>query len=182
MAIIRFYGDLKQFGDKFRMSTETASEALNGLYCQINGLKRHIMNGHFRVRIHGEDMSEKNLQFGLHSKIPENAVIHVIPKIAGAKNTGALSFIAGLVMVVVGAYTNQYWLVGMGMGMMMGGAAEMLAKTPKTEKRDANGEHRNTYFSNLDNSIAQGAVVPVIYGEIMTGSKTLSRGLETIDE
>ena len=85
MAKIRLYGDLKQYGDKFNMNVETAAEALNGLYCQIKGLKKQIMDGFFRVRINGVDMNEGNLQFGLHSRIPQNAVIHIVPKTEGAK-------------------------------------------------------------------------------------------------
>ncbi|OCG39062.1 hypothetical protein A9G29_09800 [Gilliamella sp. Fer2-1] len=181
MAIIRFYGNLKQYGDKFTMSVETAAEALNGLYCQIKGLKKQIMDGYFRVRINGVDMNEDNLQFGLHSRIPQDAIIHIVPQVAGAKG-GFLSAIAGAVMVVVGAWTGQYWLVGMGVGMMVGGVAMMLTKLPKTDKSADGGTNKNTYFSNLDNTIAQGAPVPLCYGLTKIGSKVLSQGLETLDD
>jgi predicted phage tail protein len=181
VAIIKFYGNLKQYGDKFNMNAETAAEALNGLYCQIKGLKQQIMDGYFRVRINGVDMNEDNLQFGLHSRIPQDAVIHIVPQVAGAKG-GFLSAIAGAVMVVVGAWTGQYWLVGMGVGMMVGGVAMMLTKLPKTDKSADGGTNKNTYFSNLDNTIAQGAPVPLCYGLIKVGSKVLSQGLETLDD
>ncbi|OCG40797.1 hypothetical protein A9G28_07600 [Gilliamella sp. Fer1-1] len=180
MAIVRLYGNLKQYGDKFNMNAETAAEALNGLYCQINGLKKQIMDGYFRVRIKGVDMNEGNLQFGLHSRIPQDAVIHIVPKTAGAKG-GIFSFIAGAAMVVVGVLTEQYWLAGMGVGMMLGGVAQMLTKLPKTDKLTAD-KNNNTYFSNLDNTIAQGAPVPLCYGLIKVGSKVLSQGLETLDD
>ena len=181
MAIVRLYGNLKQYGDKFNMSVDTAAEALNGLYCQIKGLKKRIMDGYFRVRINGVDMNEDNLQFGLHSRIPQDAVIHIVPQVAGAKG-GFLSAIAGAVMVVVGAWTGQYWLVGMGVGMMVGGVAQMLTKMPKTDKLKEGMANKNTYFSNLDNTIAQGAPVPVIYGQPKIGSKVLSQGLEVLED
>ena len=181
MAKIRLYGDLKQFGDKFDMNIKTAAEGLNGLYCQIDGLRQKIMDGWFRVRINGVDMTNNNLQFGLHSRLPENAVIHIVPKVAGAKNGGILSAIAGAVMVVVGAWTGQYWLVGMGVGMMVGGVAQMLTKMPKTEMKSGES-NRNTYFSSLDNTIAQGAPVPLCYGLTKIGSKVLSQGLETLED
>ncbi|WP_085166062.1 tail assembly protein [Gilliamella bombi] len=181
MAIVRLYGNLKQYGDKFNLNVETAAEALNGLYCQIKGLKKQIMDGYFRVRINGVDMNDDNLQFGLHSRIPQDAVIHIVPQVAGAKG-GFLSAIAGAVMVVVGAWTGQYWLVGMGVGMMVGGVAMMLTKLPKTDKSADGGTNKNTYFSNLDNTIAQGAPVPLCYGLTKIGSKVLSQGLETLDD
>ena len=184
MAIVKFYGNLKQYGDKFNMSVETASEALNGLYCQIKGLKKQIIDGYFRVRINGVDMDEDNLQFGLHSRIPQDAVIHIVPKTEGAKG-GAFSFIAGAVMFVVGAIF--YWtpvgypLMASGLGMMIGGVAQMLTKLPKTDKL-VGDKNNNTYFSNLDNTIGQGAPVPLCYGLTKIGSKVLSQGLETLDE
>jgi predicted phage tail protein len=187
VAIIKFYGNLKQYGDKFNMNAETAAEALNGLYCQIKGLKQQIMDGYFRVRINGVDMNEDNLQFGLHSRIPQDATIHIVPRIAGAKNGGIFNFIAGAALVVIGVIGNIYggWgtpFIAAGMGMMVGGVAMMLTKLPKTDKSADGGTNKNTYFSNLDNTIAQGAPVPLCYGLIKIGSKVLSQGLETLDD
>ena len=185
MAKIRLYGDLKQYGDKFDMNIETAAEGLRGMCCQIKGLQQRIIDGWFRVRINGVDMTNDNLQFGLHSRLPENAVIHIVPKVAGAKNGGVFQFIAGAIMVVVGALTS--WcggaaLIAGGIGLMVGGVAQMLTKTPKTDKLKEGLTNKNTYFSNLDNTIAQGAPVPLIYGRIKIGSKVLSQGLEVLEE
>jgi predicted phage tail protein len=185
MAIVRLYGNLKQYGDKFNMSVETAAEAMNGLYCQIKGLKQQIMDGYFRVRINGVDMNADNLQFGLHSRIPQDAVIHIVPQVAGAKG-GIFSFIAGAVMVVAGVVVGittgtGLALVAGGAGLMLGGVAQMLTKLPKTDKSADGSTNKNTYFSNLDNTIAQGAPVPLCYGLTKIGSKVLSQGLDTID-
>lgn len=180
MAVIKLYGDLKQYGDKFNISADTASEALSAIYYQIDGFKQKIMSGFFRVRINGQDITNDNLQLGLHSRLPPKAVIHIIPKVAGAKG-GVFSFIAGAAMAVVGVWTQQYWLVGIGAGMMLGGVAQMLTKIPKTKAGDGSGRNNNTYFSSLDNTIAQGSVVPVCYGLIKVGSKVLSQGLETFN-
>lgn len=185
MAKIRLYGDLKQYGDKFDMNIETAAEGLRGMCCQIKGLQQRIIDGWFRVRINGVDMTNDNLQFGLHSRLPENAVIHIVPKVAGAKNGGVFQFIAGAIMVVVGALTS--WcggaaLIAGGIGLMVGGVAQMLTKTPKTDKLKEGLTNKNTYFSNLDNTIAQGAPVPVIYGQPKIGSKVLSQGLEVLED
>ncbi|MBI0005161.1 tail assembly protein [Gilliamella sp. W8126] len=185
MAKIRLYGDLKQYGYKFDMNIETAAEGLNGLYCQIDGLRQKIMDGWFRVRINGVDMTDDNLQFGLHSRLPENAVIHIVPKVAGAKG-GMFSFIAGAALAVAGVIVGVttgigFALVAAGAGMMLGGVAGLLTKTPKTEIKSGES-NRNTYFSNLDNTIAQGAPVPMIYGRIKIGSKVLSQGLEVLEE
>ena len=186
MAIVRLYGDLKQFGDKFSMNIETASEGLNGLYCQIAGLRQRIIDGWFHVRINGVDITDENLAVGLHSRLPENAVIHIVPHVAGAKSGGIFGFIAGAALVVggliVGVSTGiGFGLVAAGVGLMLGGVAQMLTQLPKTEKKSTDS-NRNTYFSNLDNTMAQGAPVPLIFGRMKIGSKVLSQGLETVDE
>lgn len=181
MAIIRFYGNLKQYGDKYKINADTAAEALNCLYLQIKGLKEDIKKGFFRVRINKKDISEKTLQFGLQSQLPHDSVIHVVPVAAGAKNGGVLSVIAGAVMVVVGYFSGQYWLAGMGVGMMIGGVAMMMTKTPKMKDNSNDEGKKSTSFSSLGNTAAQGAPVPLPYGEIMVGSRVESEGVETMD-
>lgn len=181
MAIVKFYGNLKQYGDKYKINADTAAEALNCLYLQIKGLKDDIKKGFFRVRINKKDVSEKTIQFGLQSQLPSNSVIHIVPVAAGAKSGGILGVIAGAVMVVVGCWSGQYWLAGMGVGMMVGGVAMMMTKTPKMKDNASDAEKKSTSFSSLGNTVAQGAPVPLAYGKIMVGSKVESQGVETMD-
>ena len=64
-----------------------------------------------------------------------------------------------------------------------GGVAQMLApkpRTPRTQTTD-NGK-QNTYFSSLDNMVAQGNVLPVLYGEMRVGSRVVSQEISTADE
>ncbi len=53
-------------------------------------------------------------------------------------------------------------------------------KTPRTQTTD-NGK-QNTYFSSLDNMVAQGNVLPVLYGEMRVGSRVVSQEISTADE
>lgn len=67
--------------------------------------------------------------------------------------------------------------------MVLGGVAQMLApkaRTPRTQATD-NGK-QNTYFSSLDNMVAQGNVLPVLYGEMRVGSRVVSQEISTADE
>ncbi|EES9324392.1 tail assembly protein, partial [Escherichia coli] len=41
---------------------------------------------------------------------------------------------------------------------------------------------QNTYFSSLDNMIAQGNPMPVPYGEMLVGSRRISQDISTRDE
>ncbi|MBE9933819.1 hypothetical protein HAX34_00495 [Escherichia coli] len=70
-----------------------------------------------------------------------------------------------------------------GASMILGGVAQMLApkaRTPRTQTTD-NGK-QNTYFSSLDNMVAQGNVLPVLYGEMRVGSRVVSQEICTADE
>ena len=70
-----------------------------------------------------------------------------------------------------------------GASMILGGVAQMLApkaRTPTAASTD-NGK-QNTYFSSLDNMVAQGNVLPVLYGEMRVGSRVVSQEISTADE
>lgn len=70
-----------------------------------------------------------------------------------------------------------------GASMMLGGVAQMLTPQPKAPSmHNADNGKQNTYFSSLDNMVAQGNPLPVAYGEVMTGSRRISQELSTRDE
>ncbi len=67
--------------------------------------------------------------------------------------------------------------------MTLGGVAQMLApkaRTPRTQTTD-NGK-QNTCFSSLDNMVAQGNVLPVLYGEMRWGRGWYLRRSARADE
>lgn len=151
--------------------------------------------GWYQVRIAGEDVSADNLTARLHEPLPPGAVIHIVPRMEGAKSgwTGILagaaliaaSFIPGLnVAVWAGAAATWSSLAfSLGVSMMLGGVAQMLAPQPKAPSmHNADNGKQNTYFSSLDNMVAQGNPLPVAYGEVMTGSRRISQELSTRDE
>lgn len=154
-----------------------------------------MSEGWYQVRIAGEDVSADNLTARLHEPLPPGAVIHIVPRMEGAKSgwTGILagaaliaaSFIPGLnVAVWAGAAATWSSLAfSLGVSMMLGGVAQMLAPQPKAPSmHSADNSKQNTYFSSLDNMVAQGNPLPVPYGEVMTGSRRISQELSTRDE
>ncbi|EFD1376141.1 phage tail assembly protein T [Escherichia coli] len=74
-------------------------------------------------------------------------------------------------------------MFSMGSAMALGGVAQMLAPKAKTpEYKSTDNGKQNTYFSSLDNMIAQGNPVPVPYGEMLVGSRRISQDISTRDE
>ncbi|HHN6518465.1 TPA: phage portal protein [Escherichia coli] len=68
-------------------------------------------------------------------------------------------------------------------GIAANAVAQMLAPKAKTpEYRATDNGKQNTYFSSLDNMIAQGNPMPVPYGEMLVGSRRISQDISTRDE
>ncbi|STF46178.1 putative phage tail component [Escherichia coli] len=115
-------------------------------------------------------------------------VIHIVPRLAGAKSGGVFQAVLGAAVMAVAIWMPgvgimaSNLLFSLGASMTLGGVAQMLApkpKTPRTQTTD-NGK-QNTYFSSLDNMVAQGNVLPVLYGEMRVGSRVVSQEISTAD-
>ena len=186
MVTVRFYGDLKQFGTSFKMDVETVPEALRALMTQVKGLREHIEKGHYEVRADGNLLSESSLDTNL------NASLHITPVVKGAgKNGGLMQIVVGVVMIAAAFWTAggasmgawsamQSAAFAAGVGMVMGGIAQLLTKMPSMDPMKDSEDLKSSSFSNLANMTAQGAPVPLIYGKMMVGSKVLSQGVRSV--
>lgn len=178
MIEICLHGSLKRdFGSHFSLHATSPADALNGLFSQISGLREKIRAGTFLVRLNGEIQNENNIVENFRQ--PEKtATIHIVPRTAGAGRVGQV--IAGVVIAVVGAYFGQAWAVQLGVGLALGGVAQMLSKPPRLDGNSQGQKaSRNTAFSNLDNTAAQGQPVPLAYGLVYAGSRVISQGVES---
>lgn len=197
MVNVRFYGSLKQFGSEFNLDCKTPAEVVHALTSQIPKLRQFIQKGLFTVRVGREYLDNRYLEQGLNQHLKDDATVHFTPVLKGSKKAGLFQTIVGAVMVVVGAVTS--WaggsaLVVAGIGLMAGGAAQMLTKMPtmrgvtqtgavKPESTKSKQEEKkqSTSFSNLSNMAAQGKSMPLAYGLIRTGTLVISQGVETMD-
>ncbi|MFN7050416.1 MoaD/ThiS family protein, partial [Proteus mirabilis] len=66
---------------------------------QIDGLKKEINQGQFRVRIAGNDMTEDSISTGLSTPLNEGDVITIVPIVGGAKSGGWLGIIGGAALI-----------------------------------------------------------------------------------
>lgn len=188
MATLCFYGDLQRFGRRFELNIKTAAEGLHALFLQIPNLKQQFSDGWYQIRISGSDVNPNELHQRVREPLMPNAVIHIVPRIEGAKIGGAFQFIAGAAVLAVGWWNPAGWSFGASMmlaggAMMIGGVAQMLTPMPKQPNMSRSEEEKgNTYFSNLENAVAQGMAVPIAYGEIMCGSRVISQAVEIMDD
>ncbi len=121
------------------------------------------------MRIAGRDAGENELSARLNEPLANGAVIHIVPRLAGAKSGGVFQAVLGAALIAVAWWNPAGWLgaaavSGMyaaGASMILGGVAQMLApkaRTPRTQTTD-NGK-QNTYFSSLDNMVARAMYCP----------------------
>ncbi|HFZ4669156.1 TPA: tail assembly protein, partial [Escherichia coli] len=182
-------GDLQRFGRRIDLRVKTGAEAIRALATQLPAFRQKLNEGWYQVRISGRDAGENELSARLNEPLANGAVIHIVPRLAGAKSGGIFQAVLGAALIATAIWMPGLSIVAsnlmfsLGAGMVLGGVAQMLApkaKTPKVSATD-NGK-QNTYFSSLDNMVAQGNVLPVLYGEMRVGSRVASQEISTADE
>lgn len=179
---VRLYGELgRQFGRVFRLAVATPAEAVRALCAVLPGFERaflgkdgkaayHVFVGRGALR---RDIPEDEVQAPLGSHDP----IRFVPLIAGAKRAGAVQTIVGVVLVAVGVWFEQPWLVDVGVTMVVGGVIQLLSPQRKKEQRN---EGLPSYaFDGPVNNTEQGGPVPLLFGRLICGSVVVSQGLST---
>lgn len=182
LKTIKLYGVLgKKFGKEFHLAVESTREAVKALSVQVPGFEQFMLTAHeqglaFAVFQDDENIGEDQIDFETGAK-----VIKIVPKVIGAGGNGILQTILGAVMIVVGVITQQYWAVGMGVGMMIGGIAQMLAPKVDTEDQNQDGNRANKGFGGAVTTIAQGNPVPILYGQREVGGFIVNAGQFAVD-
>ena len=191
LKTIKLYGVLaKKFGKQFKLDVANTREAVRALSVQIPGFEKFMLHAHehgltFAVFQDKHNISEKELDMGT-----EASVIKIVPKVVGAGGDGGvLNTILGAVMVVVGVVVGYVagWtgigaqvgvsLIGAGIGMMVGGVAQMLMpKIDNSQDQNQDGNKANFGFGGAVTTVAQGNPVPVLRGRREIGGFIVSAG------
>lgn len=186
LKTIKLYGILaKKFGKEFRLDVENTREAMRALSVQVPGFEHFMLHAHeqgleFAVFQDKQNISETELDMSTSAK-----VIKVVPRVKGAG--GAVQTILGAVMIaaafITGGTSIAAWgalqgaLFGAGVGMMVGGVAQMLMpKVDTTQDQNEDGNKANKGFGGAVTTVAQGNPVPVLYGQREVGGFIASAG------
>lgn len=185
LKTIKLYGILaKKFGKEFQLDVASTREAMRALSMQIPGFEHFMLHAHEQGITFAVFQDKYNIgesEIDMHT---EANVIKVVPRVMGAG--GVIQTIVGAVLVVVGVLITigtlgggaplGAALIGAGVGMMVGGIAQMLM--PKIESQDENqdGNRANKGFGGAVTTVAQGNPVPILYGEREIGGFIASAG------
>lgn len=182
MVEVRLHGALaREFGRVWNLEVQSPAEAVQAIDTMKKGFRAAIMKLDqagmvFRVRSKTHDYGDDDVEMLLG----DTKRIDIIPIVRGA--SAGLRFVAGAVLFVVGAATS--WLggaglpvAGLGLSLMFGAVTEWL--TPKIKREDVEKSLNSWSFNGPVNTTEQGAPVPIIYGEVLTGGVPISAGIVT---
>ena len=189
MKTIKLHGVLAdKFGETFRLAVESAHEATHAIACQNPEFKRFMLEAEQNGMRFAIFMDEKNIGEDEVYNASSAKTVHVVPRIMGAGGVAdILQVVVGAVMVGVGVFASgitagtSTFLIGTGLGLMMGGIASMLMPTPDMGDLDEDGNRANNGFGGAVTTVAQGNPVPVLYGERYIGGFIMSAGIFTED-
>ena len=93
-----------------RPSCENGAEAIRALAMQIPAFRQKLNDGWYQVRIAGRDAGENELSARLNEPLANGAVIHIVPRLAGAKSGGVFQAVLGAALIAVAWWNPAGWL------------------------------------------------------------------------
>lgn len=84
---------------------KTGAEAIRALATQLPAFRQKLSDGWYQVRIAGRDVSTSGLTAQLHEVLPDGAVIHIVPRVAGAKSGGVFQIVLGAAAIAGSFFT-----------------------------------------------------------------------------
>jgi len=198
LSKIKVYGRLARFlGERtFEAEISSPTDAFKFLIANFPRLESHMMEQSYCVKIGDYEISETELDIPVGQQ-----EIKIVPVVVGARR-GLGRFILGAVLIGAAVFAPT---VGLGLGqgtsalafgtsgggallaaagnlgiyLALSGAAQML--TPTEELGGASDDPASFTFNGIQNTIRAGVAIPVVYGEIFTGSLVVSGGIDTDD-
>ncbi len=199
---VKLYGDLAEFvGHKeFEVQVSTTAQAVSFLINNFPDLESYMSNRYYKVLIDKEELDTDALHYPIGK-----SDIKFVPVITGAGGNfgkvllGAALIGFSLMMPGGGLFGNTafgifggpvanaglYATIGtaasyLGAALVLGGVSGMLFPVPKPKEFTSEQDPRISFsFSGTQQTSRAGTPVPIVYGEIVTGSVVISGGIDT---
>ena len=199
LSKVKVYGRLARFlGQRtFEAEINSPVDAIRFLTANFPDLQSHMIEQNYCVKVGDYEINDKELDIPVGQQ-----EIKIVPVAIGARR-GLGRFLLGAVLIGVEVFNPA---VGMGLGgglgfgtatgagfgatlaaaagnfgvyLALSGAAEMISPTPTPDS--ASDDPNSFTFNGILNTIRAGVAIPVVYGEIFTGSIVVSAGIDTED-
>ena len=192
---IKLYGELAEFvGYKeFEVQVDSLAKAVSFLINNFEGIDKFMNPKYYQVKVGNYEISEEEIHYPIGQED-----IHFIPVITGA-GRGARRMLGGAVLIGIAIASGGTGLSlgaggvfgftggslaavagNLGIGLVLLGVSEMLFPLPKPKEFSSEQDPRLSFsFSGTQQTSRAGTPVPIVYGEIFTGSVVISGGIDT---
>ena len=195
---VKLYGELAKFvGHKeFEVQVDTVGKAVSFLIHNFPGIESYMSPKYYQVKVGNYDIDKNEIDYPVGRED-----IHFIPMISGA-GRGFGKVLLGAVLIgiaiaapgagflaqgslgfgstVAGKFSLAATLGNIGIGLTLMGVSEMLFPLPEPQKFNSEEDPQLSFnFSGVQNTSRAGTPVPIVYGEIITGSVVISAAIDT---
>ena len=194
---IKVYGRLRKFLGQsyFEAAVTSPKQAFHFLIANFPEVENHMMNQFYKIKMGGMDITEDLLN------LQSDEDIQIIPIAIGAKGAaiGLLGIGAGSAVSAAGGIfatslfgTTLGGIIGggltaIGTNMLINEATNLLMPRqdiPSGVMADSFSQNDPTFqsfgFGSIQNVSRAGVPIPIIYGEVFTGSVVISSGVDTV--
>jgi predicted phage tail protein len=192
LVSVVLHGKLKTlFPNPLRINAETAQQVVSFLLRTFKGMRQMLKRGWYRFSLTDDGRSRllsEDSRFDV--SLPDGVdTIHLVP-VEGVYSKKFLGIIAGVLLIGIGVamlffpVTAPFGMsvIGMGVGALVGGVAQLLTPTPKVgdlQQGDNPADRQSTLFTGATNRLGKGVGVPVTYGRFYCGSNVISQSITT---
>ena len=196
---VKLYGQLAEFvGHKeFEVKVDNVAQAVSFLIHNFEGLEAYMSPKYYQVKVGDDDIGTDELAYPVGQQD-----IHFVPVIAGAGRGGLGKILLGALLITgavmagggfgalfskeglvfstkFGAFMGKF-AMNLGVGLTIMGVSEMLFPLPEPQKFSSEEDPQLSFsFSGIQNTSRAGTPVPIVYGEIITGSVVISAAIDT---
>ena len=189
---LKLYGELAEFvGHKeFEIQVDSLAKAVSFLVNNFPQVEKYMNPQYYQVKIGNYSVSEKEIHYPIGQQD-----IHFIPVISGAGGNNTFKIIAGVALIGLAfatgggslaaitaakGITTAKALLYVGATLTLQGVSNMLYPVPKPKEFKSEQDPQLTFsFSGTQNTSRAGTPVPIVYGEIITGSVVISGAIDT---
>ena len=199
---IKLYGELAEFvGHKeFEVQVDSLAKAVSFLVNNFEGIDKFMNPKYYQVKIGNYDIGEEEVNYPIGQED-----IHFIPVISGAGRGGLGKILLGAALIGIGMASGGITFasffnpaavpfapgfasaglltkatIAIGGSLVLSGVSEMLFPLPKPKEFNSEQDPQLSFsFSGTQQTSRAGTPVPIVYGEIFTGSVVISGGVDT---
>ena len=197
---LKLYGQLAEFiGHKeFEIKVDSVSQAVSFLVHNFPEVESYMSPKYYQVKVGNYDIGDDELAYPVGKED-----IHFIPAISGAGRgfgkilLGGSLIGAAFMNPALGLSSFAKTQVGsavafgklgfltkaavyVGASLVLSGVTDLLFPLPEPEKFNSEEDPQLSFnFSGVQNTSRAGTPVPIVYGEIFTGSVVISAAVDT---